>query len=169
MVEPKPGETILDACAAPGAKTTQLGQLMGNRGRIYALDISGTRMRLLRESCRRMGVTNVTALRRDASLPISLSEAKEFDAILIDVPCTGWGTIRRNPDIKWRTGYKDIARMASIQRKILDNLAGLLRIGGEDGLQHVHRLPGREPGRCRRVFGGSRGLFSRHEETPSPC
>ncbi len=130
MVEPKPGETILDACAAPGAKTTQLGQLMGNRGRIYALDISGTRMRLLRESCRRMGVTNVTALRRDATFPISLSEAKEFDAILIDVPCTGWGTIRRNPDIKWKTGYKDIARMASIQRKILDNLAGLLRKGG---------------------------------------
>jgi len=130
LVDPQPGERILDACAAPGAKTTHLAQLMANQGKIYALDIDGARLRLLRESCRRMGVTNVTVLRRDATRPVVLPEGKEFDAILMDVPCTGWGTIRRNPDIKWRTEHEDIARLSSLQRRILDNLAGLLRKGG---------------------------------------
>jgi len=130
LVDPRPGERILDACAAPGAKTTHMAQLMENQGKIYALDSDGTRLRLLRESCHRMGVTNVTALRRDATLPISLPEGKEFDAILVDVPCTGWGTIRRNPDIKWKTDHEDIARLAFLQKRILDNVASLLRKGG---------------------------------------
>jgi len=130
LVDPQPGERILDACAAPGTKTTHLGQLMGNHGEISAIDVDETRLRLLRESCRRMGVTNVKVLKRDATRPISLPEGKQFDAILLDVPCTGWGTIRRNPDIKWRTGHEDIARLAFLQRKILDNAVGLLRKGG---------------------------------------
>jgi 16S rRNA (cytosine967-C5)-methyltransferase len=130
VVDPKPGERILDACAAPGTKTTHLAQLMGNEGRIYALDIDGTRLNLLRALCRKMGVTNVRVLKRDVTRPISLPEKTQFDAILVDVPCTGWGTIRRNPDIKWRTEAGDIGRLASLQRRILDNVVGLLRKGG---------------------------------------
>jgi 16S rRNA (cytosine967-C5)-methyltransferase len=130
LVNPQPGETVLDACAAPGAKTTHLGQLMANRGRIIALDIDEAKLRRLRESGRRMGVTNVTVLRRDARRPPSLIDGKPFDAILLDLPCTGWGTIRRNPDIKWRTGPGDPIRLASLQRSILDNMAGFLREGG---------------------------------------
>lgn len=130
LVDPKPGERILDACAAPGSKTTHLAQFVANRGSIYALDIDGARLGLVRESCRRMGISNVTVLKRDVARPVSLPEAGPFDAILMDVPCTGWGTIRRNPDIKWRTEREDIARLASLQTRILDNLAGLLREGG---------------------------------------
>ncbi len=130
LVNPQPGEKVLDACAAPGAKTTQLAQLMAGEGKIYALDIDAARLRLIRESCRRMGINNVTMLRRDVTQSVVLPEGEEFDAILIDVPCTGWGTIRRNPDIKWRTGRGDVLRLASLQRKILDNLANFLRKGG---------------------------------------
>lgn len=130
LVDPKPGERVLDACAAPGSKTTHLAQLMGNRGTIYALDIDGERMRLLRESCRRMGITNVRALKRDVSRPLAGLERGEFDAILADVPCTGWGTIRRNPDIKWRTKPEDIVHLSHLQDRILNTVAGLLRRGG---------------------------------------
>jgi len=130
LVDPQPDERILDACAAPGSKTTHLSQLMVNRGKIYALDIDGTRLRRLRESCRRMGITNVTTLKLDVTRSLQLPDKGEFDAILADVPCTGWGTIRRNPDIKWRTKPADITRLSSLQRRILANLAGLLRKGG---------------------------------------
>ncbi|NIS60188.1 MAG: 16S rRNA (cytosine(967)-C(5))-methyltransferase RsmB [Proteobacteria bacterium] len=130
LVGPQPGENILDACAAPGTKTTHLAQRMKNRGKIYALDIDGTGLRLLRESCRKMGIRNVAALKQDATQPISLSKRMEFDAILVDAPCTGWGTIRRNPDIKWRTDHEAIDRLASLQKKILGNVATLLRKGG---------------------------------------
>ncbi len=77
-----------------------------------------------------MGITSVAALRRDATQPLSLASGGEFDAILVDAPCTGWGTIRRNPDIKWRTGPQTVGRMASLQTKLLGNLANLLRRGG---------------------------------------
>jgi len=130
LVDPKPGERVLDVCAAPGTKTTHLAQLMANRGSIYALDINGAGLAKLRQSCQRMGVTNVTVLKRDLTQPVSLPRIEPFDAVLVDVPCTGWGTIRRNPDIKWRTGPDDIPRMASLQRRILDNAAALARRGG---------------------------------------
>jgi len=130
LVNPQPGERVLDACAAPGAKTTHLAQLMANEGKIYALDIDAARLRLIRESCRRMGMNNVTMLRRDVTQPVILPEQEGFDAILMDVPCTGWGTIRRNPDIKWRTKCEDVVRLASLQRRILENLANLLKKGG---------------------------------------
>jgi 16S rRNA (cytosine967-C5)-methyltransferase len=130
LANPQPGERILDACAAPGVKTTHLSELMTNEGTIYALDIDGGRLRRLRDLCRRMGVVNVTALRRDATLPISLPGGAPFDAVLVDAPCTGWGTIRRNPDIKWRTQPQDITRLASVQSRILENAAGLVRRGG---------------------------------------
>jgi 16S rRNA (cytosine967-C5)-methyltransferase len=130
LVNPQPGERILDVCAAPGVKTTHLSELMANEGKIYALDIDSGRLRRLRDLCHRMGVANVTALKRDATLPIPLPGGGLLDAVLVDAPCTGWGTIRRNPDIKWRTKPEDITRLASVQSRILQNVAGLLRRGG---------------------------------------
>ncbi len=130
LVDPRPGERILDACAAPGTKTTHLAQLMGNRGEVFAVDIDGGKLRLLREICKTMGLGIVTVVKGDATQPFSLPGLPEFDAILVDAPCTGWGTIRRNPDIKWRTDDGAISRLASLQRRILDNLAGYLRKRG---------------------------------------
>ena len=130
LVDPRPGERILDACAAPGTKTTHIGQLMANHGQIYAFDIHSVRLRRVREACRRMGVLNATVLRRDSTRPIPLPDGDRFDAILLDAPCTGWGTIRRNPDIKWRTTPQDITRLAETQHRMLQNMARLVRRGG---------------------------------------
>jgi len=88
LVDPQPGERILDACAAPGTKTTHLGQLMENQGQIYAFDVNGVRLKRVREACRRMGITNVTVLKRDSTRPIPLLDGHLFDAILLDTPCS---------------------------------------------------------------------------------
>ena len=130
IVDPQPGERVLDACAAPGAKTTHLGQLMRNRGQIYAFDTNPVRLKRVREACRRMGITNVTVLERDSTQLIPLLGGQLFDAVLVDAPCTGWGTIRRNPDIKWRTTPQDITRLSSLQIRLLRNMARVVRKGG---------------------------------------
>jgi 16S rRNA (cytosine967-C5)-methyltransferase len=130
LLDPKPDERVLDACAAPGTKTTHVAQRMENRGEIWAVDIDGKRLSRVRAMCRRMGITNVRTQRRDVTQSLSLSEGEPFDAILLDVPCTGWGTIRRNPDIKWRIGQADIHRLASLQKRILECMSDLLRKGG---------------------------------------
>ncbi|UCD72251.1 MAG: 16S rRNA (cytosine(967)-C(5))-methyltransferase RsmB [Syntrophobacterales bacterium] len=130
IVDPQPGERVLDACAAPGGKTTHLAQLMGNRGRIYAADISVRRLSLLKENCHRLGVSMVTPLRNDLVKPMVLESDERFDRILIDPPCSGLGTLWRNPDIKWKRREEEISTFRGIQRAILHQLAPWLRKGG---------------------------------------
>ena len=130
IVDPKPGERVLDACAAPGGKTTHLAQLMRNRGRIYAADISARRLSLLKENCQRLGVSIVTALRNDLAKPVILESDGRFDRILVDPPCSGLGTLWRNPDIKWKRKEEEISTFREIQRTILHQLAPCLRKGG---------------------------------------
>lgn len=128
ILSPMPGQRVLDACAAPGGKTTHLAQLMQNSGEIYALDINASRLTLLDESCKRLGIINVKAFNQDASLPLGF--AKKFHRILVDVPCSGMGVLRRNPDSKWSKREADIINLKGIQLSILNNLADYLE---EDG------------------------------------
>jgi 16S rRNA (cytosine967-C5)-methyltransferase len=130
IMDPKPGERILDACAAPGGKTTHLAQLMGNRGRIYAADISTRRLSLLKENCHRLGVNIVTALRNDLTKPLVLGNKGGFDRILVDPPCSGLGTLWRNPDIKWKRKEGEISKFSGIQRAILHCVAPSVRKAG---------------------------------------
>ncbi|NIS63406.1 MAG: 16S rRNA (cytosine(967)-C(5))-methyltransferase RsmB, partial [Proteobacteria bacterium] len=130
IVDPKPGERILDACAAPGGKTTHLAQLMGNRGRIYAADISTRRLSLLKENCHRLGVNIVTALRNDLTKPLVLGSKRGFDRILVDPPCSGLGTLWRNPDIKWKRKEGEISKFSGMQRAILHYVAPSVKKGG---------------------------------------
>jgi 16S rRNA (cytosine967-C5)-methyltransferase len=130
IMDPRPGERILDACAAPGGKTTHLAQLMNNGGSIYAVDISPGRLSLLRENCRRLGVNIVTVMKRDLTKPAALASEGAFDRILLDAPCSGLGTLWRNPDIKWKRRQGDIATFSGIQRAMLDHLASGLKKGG---------------------------------------
>ncbi|MFH1623695.1 MAG: methyltransferase domain-containing protein, partial [Pseudomonadota bacterium] len=124
----KPQQRVLDACAAPGGKTTHIAQLMKNSGEIYALDISASKLALLEENCERLGVTNVKALNQDASLPLEFEE--KFHRILVDAPCSGMGVLRRNPDSKWKKREEHITRLKRLQSSILDNLAGYLKEEG---------------------------------------
>ncbi len=130
ITDPKPGERVLDACAAPGGKTTHLAQLMENRGKIYAADISARRLSLLKENCHRLGVDIVTTLRRDLTKPLVLGSEGEFDRILVDPPCSGLGTLWRNPDIKWNRKEGEIQTFRGIQRTILHHVAQSVRKGG---------------------------------------
>jgi len=127
VLAPQPGEEILDLCAAPGGKTTFLAQLMGNQGKITACDLDPNRLKLIRENCVRLGVTNVEML-----VPATLAsrELARFDRILVDAPCSNTGVLRRRVDLRWRIQPAEIARLCATQLEILNLAAPRLKPGG---------------------------------------
>jgi 16S rRNA (cytosine967-C5)-methyltransferase len=132
LLDPRPGETILDACAAPGGKTTYLAQIMQNRGEIVACDREPSRLRILQENVNRLGATIVTALEHDWTkerLPQQLEKVR-FDRVLIDAPCTNTGVIRRRVDVRWRLQRDDFLRMQREQLEIVRAVARLLKPEG---------------------------------------
>ncbi len=126
MLGPRPGETVLDACAAPGGKATHLAELMQNRGTVIALESDQVRLGKIRENSARLGITIISPVRGDAR---TYQEGR-FDKILIDAPCSGLGVLRRHPDGRWNKNEKTVRERAVIQRGILDNCALLLKSGG---------------------------------------
>jgi len=130
LVNPQPGERVLDACAAPGGKTTHLAQLMNDHGEIIALDLYAPKIEWIRENCRRMGITIVKVFRADASKPLPFPEEFAFDRILVDAPCTGFGTLHRHPEAKWRQKPQDAERLQRLQVALLENLWTRLKRGG---------------------------------------
>lgn len=130
VLDPKPGERVLDGCASPGGKTTHIAQRMKNQGEVYALDLTKEKLSLIEENCRRLGVEIVKALKGDATKPVPVLEGMTFDSVLADVPCSGFGTLRRNPDLKWRRGEGDIKRLSELQLSILTHLSGYVKKGG---------------------------------------
>ena len=130
LLSPQPGEHVLDLCAGSGAKTTQLAEIMGNRGNILAIDINEKKLISLKELAARLGVAIVETRTGDAVADIITPFIESFDRILVDAPCSGLGTLRRNPEIKWRTQASDITLLAAIQKKILNRAVGYLRPGG---------------------------------------
>jgi 16S rRNA (cytosine967-C5)-methyltransferase len=120
QLDPQPGETILDLCAAPGGKTTLIAQRMGNRGRIVARDNHPERLKLLEENCRRLGATCV-----ETSPASGL-----FDRILLDAPCSNTGVLRRRVDLRWRIQPAEIERLSKAQATLLSKAAPELKHGG---------------------------------------
>ena len=129
ILAPKPGQRILDLCAAPGGKTTHLAELMQNQGEIIAVDVSQTKLTIVQENCRRLRISIVKALARDATAPLPFP-AGSFDGCLVDAPCSGLGTLRRHPEGKWRIKEQDITRLQEIQGRILRQAAPLVKQGG---------------------------------------
>lgn len=122
------GETIFDACASPGGKTTQMAAAMEGRGTIIAADVRGRRVDLLARTVAHSGAPNIRIVQADArAVP---APPGVFDAILIDAPCSGLGTIRRDPDVRWRRREEDLAVFAGRQREMLEALAACVRPGG---------------------------------------
>jgi len=126
VLDPQPGETILDMCSAPGGKTTHIAELMKNRGRVIAVDLFAHRLQVVEENAKRLGIDCIEFLVAD-SLTLSLDPV---DRILIDAPCSGLGVIAKKPEIKWRRTLQDIREMTSIQSGLLANAARLVRKGG---------------------------------------
>lgn len=130
LLAPQPGELVLDACAAPGGKTTYLAALMRNEGRIIACDLWESRVARLRQNLERMGVTNAQALALDTMKESPELPAGGFDRILIDAPCSNTGVIRRRVDVRWRLTDEDFLRMPAQQLALIRRCVGLLKPGG---------------------------------------
>jgi 16S rRNA (cytosine967-C5)-methyltransferase len=129
ILAPKPGERILDLCAAPGGKTTHLAELMENKGEIMAVDISPDKLKLVEENYSRLGISIVKAMALDATRSLPFLPGS-FDGCLVDAPCTGLGTLRRHPEGKWRIKEQDILRLQEMQGQILRQAAPLIKAGG---------------------------------------
>jgi 16S rRNA (cytosine967-C5)-methyltransferase len=130
MLDPQPGENVLDACAAPGGKTCLLAQQMKNRGSIVACDRELGRIARLRENLDRLGVEIASVLQCDWMQNVPLLPVAEFDRILVDAPCSNTGVMRRRVDVRWRLGVDDFARMQERQLSIVRNIARFLKRGG---------------------------------------
>jgi 16S rRNA (cytosine967-C5)-methyltransferase len=131
MVSPKRGEMVVDFCAGAGGKTLALGAAMRSTGRLYAFDVNGHRLDKLKPRLARSGLSNVH--------PAQLSNERDdrvkrlsgkIDRVLVDAPCSGLGTLRRNPDLKWRLSSKSIDELCELQAKILESACRLLKSGG---------------------------------------
>lgn len=130
LLAPKPGERVLDACAAPGGKTSYLAQLMHNSGEIVACDASAKRLLRLAENLKRLSVANVKIERVDWLGTPSPFAPESFDRILLDAPCSNTGVIRRRVDVRWRLTPEDFEAMPDRQYAILKQLVPLLKKGG---------------------------------------
>jgi 16S rRNA (cytosine967-C5)-methyltransferase len=131
LVAPKRHDMVVDFCAGAGGKTLLLGALMRSQGRLYALDVVDTRLARLRPRVARAGLSNVQpVLIRDERDERVKRLAGKIDRVLVDAPCTGTGTLRRNPDLKWRQTEDAVAELAAKQRRILDAASRLLKPGG---------------------------------------
>ncbi|MDH3252210.1 MAG: 16S rRNA (cytosine(967)-C(5))-methyltransferase RsmB [Ignavibacteria bacterium] len=126
LISPKPGEHVIDLCAAPGGKTTNLAELMGNEGKVISVDRYEARLNLVQEACTRLGVNNVTLVVGDAAT-IDLDPA---DKVLLDAPCSGLGVLMKKPDIKWKRDASDILKLTQLQSALLENAARLVKPGG---------------------------------------
>ena len=123
-----PGERILDACASPGGKTTQMAAAVGDSGTIVAADVRGRRLDLLSRTVAQAGAARVRIVQANARAVPPFRDI--FDAVLVDAPCSGLGTIRRDPDVRWRRTQGDLAELATAQREMLTQLATVVRPGG---------------------------------------
>jgi len=130
LLGPRRGEMVADYCAGAGGKTLAAAMLMRGSGRVYAMDVSARRLAALAPRAARAGVTNVHTLVLGEDDARARRLAGKLDRVLVDAPCSGFGTLRRNPDLKWRHGPQAIVELAAKQRAILRAAARLVRDGG---------------------------------------
>ncbi len=127
LLAPEPGQRVLDACSAPGGKATHLAEIMEDSGEVVAIDMDAGRLELVKENVARLGLRSVAVRAADA---FSFSDSSDFDHVLVDAPCSALGTIRRNPDVRYRHTIADLLRLQHTQLRMLSHLSGLVRTGG---------------------------------------
>jgi 16S rRNA (cytosine967-C5)-methyltransferase len=162
LLAPKPEEKILDACAAPGGKTSYMAQLMQNRGTLISCDRDPKRLQILKDNLLRLGTTIVRPIRHDwmrHHLPKEIASIAPFDRVLVDAPCTNTGVIRRRVDVRWRLRPEDFSQMPNEQFIITRAVLPLIKPGGilvystcslerEENEELVDRLVTEVPGIC---------------------
>ena len=130
LVDVQDDDVVLDCCSAPGGKTTLMAALMHNTGKVIACDLYENRLALVTEACERLGITNIETKAMDSTKAHEMFEAETFDRMLLDVPCSGLGTLSQKPEIAFTMTPVGLDEIASIQKQILDSCAGLLKEGG---------------------------------------
>ena len=131
LLQPKRGEMVADFCAGAGGKTLLLGAMMRSQGRLYAFDVAEKRLAKLKPRLARSGLSNVHPARIESENDIKIKRlAGKLDRVLVDAPCSGLGTLRRNPDLKWRQTPESVAELTSKQASILNSAAALVKSGG---------------------------------------
>jgi len=128
LLNPQAGETIIDACSAPGGKTTHIAELMGDKGKVIAIDTYAKRLEKMGENALRLGLTCIELKEGDSSELTPWEN--QADRVLVDVPCSGLGTLHTNPDIRWRKKPDEIKKLTQLQQKILTNASKWVKNGG---------------------------------------
>ncbi|WP_294371048.1 16S rRNA (cytosine(967)-C(5))-methyltransferase RsmB [uncultured Clostridium sp.] len=129
LLDLEEGMTVIDLCSAPGGKTTHAAEILGNTGKVLAFDLHESKIGLIKENCERLGITNVVACAGDAT-KLNADLVASSDRVLIDVPCSGLGIIRKKPEIKWNKKRNDLREIIPVQREIMDNAWQYLKQGG---------------------------------------
>ncbi|NEP46618.1 MAG: 16S rRNA (cytosine(967)-C(5))-methyltransferase, partial [Okeania sp. SIO2H7] len=128
LLNPQPGEIVIDACAAPGGKTTHIVELMGDKGEVWAGDRSSSRLKKLRQNIARLELNSISVVEGDCR------EWSRFvgrgDRVLLDVPCSGLGTLHRRADARWRQTPENVRELASLQRELLEVASTWVKSGG---------------------------------------
>ncbi|WP_427157837.1 16S rRNA (cytosine(967)-C(5))-methyltransferase [Aliinostoc sp. HNIBRCY26] len=128
ILDPQPGETIIDACAAPGGKTTHIAELMGDKGKIWAGDRTASRLRKLKDNAQRLGLKSIEICTGDSrNLPQFHNIA---DRVLLDAPCSGLGTLHRHADARWRQTPASVAELATLQKELISQTSKFVKLGG---------------------------------------
>jgi 16S rRNA (cytosine967-C5)-methyltransferase len=130
FLDPKPNQFVIDACAGAGGKSLHIAALMNNKGKLISMDVEGFKLEELKKRAKRAGVFNVETRVIEDSKTIKRLEGKA-DKLLLDVPCSGLGVIKRNPDTKWKLSLEVIERTKKLQEKILNDYCEMVKVGGE--------------------------------------
>jgi 16S rRNA (cytosine967-C5)-methyltransferase len=126
-VNPQPGETVIDACAAPGGKATHLAELMGDRGVVYAYDKTPSRLKKIQQNCDRLGLRSIQIEAADSR---TLAQSTQVDRVLVDAPCSGLGTLHRHADARWRQTPATVQNLAILQAELLNQAATWVKSDG---------------------------------------
>ncbi|MCA1321350.1 16S rRNA (cytosine(967)-C(5))-methyltransferase RsmB [Bacillus tianshenii] len=126
----EPGQTVYDSCAAPGGKTTHIAEMMKGTGTVISTDLHDHKVKLIKEQADRLDLSNIEVKAMDSRKAQEAFQKEMFDKILVDAPCSGFGVIRRKPDLKYTKTMQDVKQLATIQSAILDEVAPLVKKGG---------------------------------------
>ncbi len=129
LLDPQPGQRVLDACAAPGGKTTHIAELMGDQGEVVAVDVAPRRLQQVSANAERLGLSCIRTEAADAT-DLTDWEAESFDRVLLDVPCSGLGTLARHADARWNLKPDGIEELVGLQHQLLEQGARLLKPDG---------------------------------------
>jgi 16S rRNA (cytosine967-C5)-methyltransferase len=165
VVGARAGERVLDVCAAPGSKTTHVAALSG--AGVVAGDLYEHRLRVVAESCARLGVEGVSLVAYDAERALPFAD-ESFDRVLLDAPCTGTGTLRHNPEIRWRLTLESFRELPAVQSRILAEAARVVRRGGRL-VYSTCSVEREENEEVVAAFLASRADFTQVEATPAPA